>query len=46
MPTTLAPAVAAPAGLLVLGQGLSVTRCAAIASVVLTSAGAVRTGRR
>lgn len=44
--TSLAPAVAALAGYLVLGQGLSAVQCAAIAMVVAASAGAVRTGRR
>ncbi|MGC0327720.1 inner membrane transporter RhtA [Streptomyces sp. SAI-170] len=41
---SLAPALAALAGLLVLGQGLSVVQCAAVALVVAASAGAVRTG--
>ncbi|MGA6224309.1 EamA family transporter [Streptomyces umbrinus] len=44
--TSLAPAVAAMAGYLVLGQGLSPSQCAAIALVVAASAGAVRTGGR
>ncbi|UNS97295.1 EamA family transporter [Streptomyces tubbatahanensis] len=44
--TSLAPAVAALAGYLVLHQGLSALQCAAIAMVVAASAGAVRTGRR
>ncbi|MFI9305026.1 EamA family transporter [Streptomyces triculaminicus] len=44
--TALAPAVAALAGYLVLGQGLSLPQCAAIAMVVTASAGAVRTGKR
>ncbi|GHG64604.1 membrane protein [Streptomyces griseocarneus] len=44
--TALAPAVAALAGYLVLGQGLSLPQCAAIAMVVMASAGAVRTGGR
>ncbi|MEU7134933.1 EamA family transporter [Streptomyces sp. NPDC046261] len=44
--TSLAPAVAASAGYLVLDQGLSLPQCAAIALVVAASAGAVRTGRR
>jgi inner membrane transporter RhtA len=43
--TSLAPALAALAGYLVLGQGLSLPQCAAIAMVVAASAGAVRTGR-
>ncbi|TVL89322.1 DMT family transporter [Streptomyces sp. SAJ15] len=42
---SLAPAVAALAGFLVLGQTLSVSQCLAIALVVAASAGAVRTGR-
>ncbi|MFI9155238.1 EamA family transporter [Streptomyces sp. NPDC053367] len=41
---SLAPALAALAGLLVLGQGLSLPQCAAVAMVVAASAGAVRTG--
>ncbi|MGW2328127.1 EamA family transporter [Streptomyces sp. NPDC001700] len=44
--TSLAPAVAALAGYLVLDQGLSLPQCAAIAMVVAASAGAVRTGTR
>jgi inner membrane transporter RhtA len=44
--TSLAPAVAAAAGYLVLDQGLSLPQCAAIAMVVVASAGAVRTGNR
>lgn len=44
--TSLAPAVAAMAGYLVLDQGLSPSQCAAIALVVAASAGAVRTGGR
>ncbi len=44
--TSLAPAVAALAGFLVLGQGLSLPQCAAVAMVVAASAGAVRTGKR
>ncbi|MGE7389553.1 EamA family transporter [Streptomyces sp. NPDC004126] len=43
---SLSPAVAAAAGYLVLGQGLSPVQCAAIALVVVASAGAVRTGGR
>ncbi|MDK9496572.1 EamA family transporter [Streptomyces katrae] len=43
---SLSPAVAAVAGYLVLGQGLSPLQCAAIALVVVASAGAVRTGGR
>jgi inner membrane transporter RhtA len=43
---SLAPALAALAGLLVLGQGLSPVQCVAIAMVVAASAGAVRTGTR
>ncbi|CCB71456.1 EamA family transporter [Streptantibioticus cattleyicolor] len=43
--TSLAPALAALAGYLVLGQGLSLPQCAAIAMVVMASVGAVRTGR-
>lgn len=42
--TSLAPAVAALAGFLVLGQTLSAPQCLAIAVVVGASAGAVRTG--
>lgn len=42
--TSLAPAFAATAGFLVLGQGLSLPQCAAIAMVVAASAGAVRAG--
>lgn len=44
--TSLAPAVAALAGYLVLDQGLSLLQCAAIALVVAASAGAVRTSKR
>lgn len=44
--TSLAPAIAAVAGYLVLDQGLSLPQCAAIAMVVAASAGAVRTGNR
>ncbi|MFI9203080.1 EamA family transporter [Streptomyces sp. NPDC053048] len=44
--TSLAPALAALAGYLVLDQGLSPTQCVAIAMVVTASAGAVRTGKR
>ncbi|GAA2800805.1 EamA family transporter [Saccharopolyspora taberi] len=44
--TSLAPAVAATAGFLVLGQGLSLTQCVAIALVIAASAGAVWTGKR
>lgn len=44
--TSLAPALAALAGYLVLGQGLPLPQCAAIALVVAACAGAVRTGRR
>ena len=44
--TSLAPALAAMAGHLVLDQGLSLAQCAAIALVVTASAGAVRTGSR
>ncbi|MEI5103479.1 EamA family transporter [Streptomyces sp. PmtG] len=43
--TSLAPAIAALAGFLVLGQTLSGPQCLAIALVVAASAGAVRTGR-
>ncbi|MEV4432342.1 EamA family transporter [Streptomyces sp. NPDC049585] len=43
---SLAPAVAALAGFLILNQSLSLSQCAAIALVVAASAGAVRTGRR
>ncbi|MFF1342812.1 DMT family transporter [Streptomyces sp. NPDC058290] len=43
---SLAPALAALAGFLVLGQRLSGPACAAIALVVAASAGAVRTGLR
>ncbi|MGW3424796.1 hypothetical protein [Streptomyces phaeochromogenes] len=46
MLTSLAPALAAMAGHLVLDQGLSLAQCAAIALVVTASAGAVRTGSR
>ena len=42
--TSLAPAVAALAGYLVLDQGLSPQQCAAVLMVVAASAGAVRTG--
>jgi inner membrane transporter RhtA len=41
---SLAPALAALAGFLVLGQTLSLLECAAIALVVAASAGAVRSG--
>ncbi|WP_327280490.1 MULTISPECIES: EamA family transporter [unclassified Streptomyces] len=41
---SLAPAIAALAGFLVLGQTLSALECLAIALVVAASAGAVRTG--
>ncbi|MFF4407259.1 DMT family transporter [Streptomyces sp. NPDC001262] len=41
---SLAPAIAALAGFLVLGQKLSLLQCLAIALVVAASAGAVRTG--
>ncbi|WP_371749588.1 EamA family transporter [Streptomyces sp. NBC_01283] len=44
--TSLAPAVAAMAGYLILDQGLSLPQCAAIALVVAASMGALRTGRR
>jgi len=44
--TSLAPALAALAGYLVLDQGLSPSQCAAIALVVAASVGAVRTGNR
>ncbi|MEU9897933.1 EamA family transporter [Streptomyces phaeochromogenes] len=44
--TSLAPALAAMAGYMVLDQGLSPSQCAAIALVVAASAGAVRTGSR
>ncbi|MFD9187372.1 DMT family transporter [Streptomyces phaeochromogenes] len=44
--TSLAPALAAMAGYLVLDQGLSPSQCAAIALVIAASAGAVRTGSR
>ncbi|MGB8939003.1 MAG: EamA family transporter, partial [Streptomyces sp.] len=44
--TSLAPAVAAMAGYLILDQGLSLAQCAAIALVVVASVGALRTGRR
>ncbi|WP_069886811.1 EamA family transporter [Streptomyces luteocolor] len=43
---SLAPAVAALAGYLVLDQGMSWQQCAAIAMVVAASAGAVLMGRR
>jgi inner membrane transporter RhtA len=43
---SLAPALAALAGLLVLGQGLEPAQGAAIAMVVAASAGAVRSGTR
>ncbi|MEW2575921.1 EamA family transporter [Streptomyces syringium] len=42
--TSLSPALAATAGYLVLGQGLSLSQCVAIAMVVAASVGAVRTG--
>ncbi|MEU8510773.1 EamA family transporter [Kitasatospora sp. NPDC048722] len=42
---SLAPAVGALAGFLVLGQTLSASQCAAVALVMAASAGAVRTGR-
>jgi inner membrane transporter RhtA len=42
---SLAPALAALAGFLVLGQSLSAAQCLAIALVVTASAGAVRAGR-
>ncbi|GHF55070.1 membrane protein [Streptomyces mashuensis] len=44
--TSLAPALAALAGYLVLDQALSLPQCAAIAMVVTAGAGAVRTGTR
>ncbi|MGW6912979.1 EamA family transporter [Kitasatospora sp. NPDC054939] len=44
--TSLAPALGATAGYLVLGQALSLPQCAAIALVVAASAGAVRSGAR
>ncbi|WP_372504744.1 EamA family transporter [Streptomyces telluris] len=44
--TSLAPALAAMAGYLVLDQGLSLLQCAAVAMVVAASAGAIRTGNR
>ncbi|MEU4211066.1 EamA family transporter [Streptomyces sp. NPDC026206] len=44
--TSLAPALAATAGYLVLDQALSLPQCAAIAMVATASAGAVRTGNR
>ncbi|MEU2512745.1 EamA family transporter [Streptomyces syringium] len=44
--TSLSPALAATAGYLVLGQGMSLSQCVAIAMVVAASAGAVRTGKR
>ncbi|GGN79913.1 membrane protein [Streptomyces albiflavescens] len=44
--TSLAPALAAMAGYLVLDQGLSLPQCAAIALVVTASVGAVRMGNR
>ncbi|MEW2523639.1 EamA family transporter [Streptomyces sp. NPDC047071] len=44
--TSLSPALAALAGYLVLGQGLSPVQCAAVALVVAASVGAVRTGGR
>nr|WP_309248440.1 EamA family transporter [Streptomyces sp. MNP-20] len=44
--TSLSPALAALAGYLVLGQGLSPLQCAAVALVVAASVGAVRTGGR
>lgn len=43
---SLAPAIAATAGFVVLGQGLSVLEVLAIALVVAASAGAVRTSER
>ncbi|GAA3378235.1 EamA family transporter [Streptomyces racemochromogenes] len=43
---SLSPAVAAVAGYLVLDQGLTPVQCAAVALVVVASAGAVRTGGR
>ncbi|NEA99305.1 EamA family transporter [Streptomyces sp. SID13726] len=43
---SLAPALAALAGYLVLDQGLTLSQCAAIGLVVAASAGAVRTGGR
>ncbi|MFV0132097.1 EamA family transporter [Streptomyces sp. HMX87] len=43
---SVAPAIAALAGFLVLGQTLSPVQCLAVALVVAASAGAVRTGRR
>lgn len=42
---SLAPALAAPAGYLVLGQGLTPAQCAAIALVVTASVGTVRMSR-
>ncbi|WP_058043590.1 EamA family transporter [Streptomyces roseifaciens] len=44
--TSLAPALAATAGYLVLDQALSMLQCAAVAMVVAASAGAIRTGNR
>ncbi|MFE5867411.1 DMT family transporter [Streptomyces roseifaciens] len=44
--TSLAPALAAMAGYLILDQGLSLLQCAAVAMVVAASAGAIRTGNR
>ncbi|AZP21674.1 EamA family transporter [Streptomyces aquilus] len=43
---SLAPALAATAGWLVLGQGLSPAQCGAIGMVVVASVGAVRVGGR
>ncbi|NUR43897.1 MAG: EamA family transporter [Streptomyces sp.] len=43
---SLAPALAATAGWLVLGQGLSLPQCGAIGLVVVASVGAVRAGGR
>ncbi|MFC4333647.1 EamA family transporter [Salininema proteolyticum] len=42
---SLAPAIAALAGFLVLGQTLTLLQCLAIGLVIVASAGAVRTGR-
>ncbi|MEH6372943.1 EamA family transporter [Streptomyces sp. KLMMK] len=44
--TSLAPALAAMAGYLVLDQGLSLLQCGAVVMVVAASAGAIRTGNR
>ncbi|MFF5128979.1 DMT family transporter [Streptomyces syringium] len=44
--TSLSPALAATAGYLVLGQGMSLSQCVAIAMVVAASVGAVRTGKQ